>query len=85
MVRKIKFKKFANEFQNRMRQDIQQIKRSDKVYVPADKTTNMYKVRKDKYERLLTNSITADYKKEETDLSNEINYSGKKSSKIITP
>ena len=44
---------------------------------PADKTTSIYKVNKDEYERLLTSSITADYKKEETSLSNEINYSGK--------
>ncbi|MCP4482402.1 MAG: hypothetical protein GY817_06445, partial [bacterium] len=78
LVQKLKFKRNTNDFQNRMRQDVQQIKRSDKLYVPADKTTNMYKVDKEEYGRILQNSVTATYKKADDNIKNTINYSGRK-------
>ena len=34
-----------------------------KLYVPADKTTNLYKVSVDEYEKLLDKNIQNDYKK----------------------
>ena len=37
--------------------------RSDKVFLKADKTTNIYKVSKEEYNKLLTENITKDYKK----------------------
>ena len=78
LVQKLNFKRNTNDFQNRMRQDVQQIKRSDKLYVPADKTTNMYKVDKEEYGRILQNSVTATYKKADDNIKNTINYSGRK-------
>ena len=78
LVQKLKFKRNTNDFQNRMRQDVQQIKRSDKLYVPADKTTNMYKVDKEEYGRILQNSVTATYKKADDNIKNTIDYSGRK-------
>eukprot|EP00794_Sanderia_malayensis_P001955 gene1954-biopygen1774 len=77
LIQKLKFKRTTNDFQNRMRQDMQQIKHSDKLYVPADKTTNMYKVDKEEYGRILQNSVTATYKKADDKIKNAINYSGK--------
>ena len=78
IVPKIKFKRITNNFQNKLQQDIRNIKSSNKIYVPADKTTNMYKVTKEEYDQLLTNSITNTYKKTNDRAKHSINLDGKK-------
>ena len=54
------------------------MKSSNKLYVPADKTTNMYKVTPQEYDRLLTNSITKTYKKTNNNTKHLINDEGKR-------
>ena len=45
-------------------QDIKKINLSDELFVPADKTTNIYKMKADSYNRLLgNNQLTQDIKK----------------------
>jgi len=44
IVRKLKFKKKTNHFQSKLKEDIEKINGSDKVYVNADKTMNIYKL-----------------------------------------
>ena len=61
LVEKVKFRKGTNIFQTKVRDDINNIKSSYKVFVPADKTSNMYKVSKIDYQKLLTDSITKVY------------------------
>ena len=51
--------------------DVNTIRKSDKVYVSADKTSNMYKVSKDKYNTLMRENVTTHYEK--TNRSTEIN------------
>ena len=62
MIRTIKFRDYINPFQKKMSNDIKQIMSSEAVYVPADKTTNMYKLSRESYDKLLHDNITADYK-----------------------
>ena len=50
-----------------MKQDINDIKNSDKVLLGADKTTNFYKIKPEAYEKLLTENITKEYKKAKPD------------------
>ena len=45
--------------------------------MPADKTTNLYKVEKEDYERLLRNNITQKYKKVECSVMSAINSEAK--------
>ena len=78
MVPDLKFKRFTNNFQQQLRKDINSMKSSNKLYVPADKTTNMYKVTPQEYDRLLTNSITKTYKKTNNNTKHLINDEGKK-------
>ena len=46
LVQKIKFKRCTDDFQKRMQRDIKAINNCSKLFVPADKTSNMYKVDK---------------------------------------
>ena len=62
-----------NHFQNILQNDVKCIHKSDKVYVAADKTTNMYKMNKDQYKKLILENITSNYKKTDEDFMNEIN------------
>ena len=73
LAEKVKFRKGTNIFQTKLRDDINKIKSSDKVFVPADKTTNMYKVSKNDHQKFLPDSITKVYKKADNTLKNKIN------------
>jgi len=61
IVPKLKFRKGMNNFQQKMRQDIKAINESHNLLVPADKSSNMYKMEKADYVNLLNNSITSTY------------------------
>ncbi len=63
LIQNIEFRRTDNEFQRKMREDVKQIKQCEKVVVPADKSTNLYKIDKDTYENHLMNNITKAYKK----------------------
>ena len=78
MVEKIKFRKINCEFQNKHNSDIKGIKSSRKMLTPADKTSNFYKITKEKYEHLLHNSISKTYEKANSNITKTINEQGKK-------
>jgi len=84
IVPKLTFKRTTNEFQSKLKQDIRTINHSDKLYVPADKTTNMYRMKKDDYQKILTDSITAKYKIDTCNLKSSINIQGKEIVKDFT-
>ena len=43
MINNVQLREISNEFQNKMKEDIRDIKQSGKIVVPADKSTNLYK------------------------------------------
>ena len=49
LVNKLKFRKIKSKFQRQLNEDIREIKRSNKVLVFADKTSNIYKLDTDEY------------------------------------
>ena len=59
----IEFKSINKPFQKQLHRDIINIKKSNKLLVAADKTTNFYKVEPTKYKKLMNQNITKDYKK----------------------
>ena len=63
MVKNVKFKSIRNDFQNRLRRDIQTIKETNSILVAADKSRNIYKMSKDDYNKNLVENITKTYKK----------------------
>ena len=73
IIQNIKFRKHINKFQSTLNKDIKMIKKSDKLLVAADKTTNFYRVDAKQYDKLLKSNITKDYKKAEPHTENDIN------------
>ena len=62
-INNIKFKKYNNSLLNTMKKDIKKISSSTKLFIFCDKSTNIYEIDKNTYNKLLKESITAEYKK----------------------
>ena len=73
IVENIKFTNYTNPLQEKMKQDIKDIRSTDKILMGAEKTTNFYKVKPEMYEKLLKENITNEYKKAEPDIVDSIN------------
>ena len=79
LIKNIEFKDHPrNAFQRKLRDDVQAIKRSTELFVPADKTTNIYKMSKGQYDKLLTENVSAKYKKTDSKIKQEIDREAKK-------
>ena len=77
IIRNIEFKKVKCQFLSQLKQDAKTICSSDNIYVPADKTSNYYKVKKEQYNDLLRNNTTAKYQKTDKSKTTEINADAK--------
>lgn len=77
MINILKFRKGRTEFQSKLSNDIKSINDCDKIYAQADKTSNMYKLSKGEYDKIITNSITSTYKKATSNAKENINKQGK--------
>ena len=53
MIQNIKFRRPNSQFQYQLATDVHKIMNSKELLVPADKTTNYYKINADAYEKLL--------------------------------
>ena len=62
MTQIIEFRK-TDTFQRTLNQDVKSVRSSNKAFIPADKTRNMYEMDKDTHDKLLHESITKSYKK----------------------
>ena len=78
LVNNVEFKKIHNDFQESLRDDIKEIKASNKRLVSADKSGNIYKIEKDEYKKLLRDNITKTYKKSNGKKLRDINFAAKK-------
>ena len=54
LVRNIEFKRANKVFQNQLNQDINMINKDPLLFIPLDKSNNLYKVSKDTCSKLLT-------------------------------
>ena len=57
-----------------MREDIEHINKSSKVWVRSDKSNNIYQVSPHEYERILNDKITESYKLDHSDTVTQINW-----------
>ena len=78
LVNNVEFNKIHNDFQESLRDDIKEIKASNKRLVSADKSGNIYKIEKDEYKKLLRDNITKTYKKSNGKKLRDINFAAKK-------
>ena len=77
MARSVKCRRVLNSFQAQLANDTNTINRSTALYVPAEKTTNLYKVEVKDYEKLLHDNITTTYQKVSKDTARIINMEAK--------
>ena len=47
LIRKVKFKKFSNEYQQRLKEMVERIENCEDLIIAADKTSNFYRVKTD--------------------------------------
>ena len=73
LLENIEFRRYRNSLMNQMAKDIKEIKASKKLILFADKSSNLYKIDKTKYDQLLHDNVTKDYKKTADNTINEIN------------
>ena len=63
LVKDIKFGRYSDTFQSKLKNDLEDIKNETKVIVKGDKTSNYYKLEKEQYHDLLERNIQKEYKK----------------------
>ena len=86
LVKTIKFRKVRNHFQDQLKQDLKRMKASNKTMTFADKTTNIYRLTREEYEKILNDSIATTYKKASNNIKKNINTAGKqvlRSNKVL--
>ena len=73
LLKSIKFREAKSSLQWQLTEDIRTIKNTKTTLTFADKTSNVYKVTKEQYEKLLDNAITTSYKKVSRKTQDQIN------------
>lgn len=63
LIQRIEFENKPNDFQNKLLQDLKATKSDSKLTIKADKTTNYYKMDREKYNELVNKNVTKTYKK----------------------
>ena len=56
LVKNIKFRTVQNQLQRTLKSDIKSIQQSSKTQTPADKTSNMYRLTKEEYNKMRRNA-----------------------------
>ena len=77
----IDFRRTSDDFQKKMKKDIQDIRKSNKTLTPADKTSNYYRLSKEEYNTLKHNAITSTYKKGSEKIKTKVDKLGAKYAK----
>ena len=73
MVKNVKYEgTIRNELQDKLRKEAKEIRKDNKMFVPADKTSMHYKVEAKEYENLISKEIHKDYRKTDDTKASEI-------------
>ena len=72
LIASLEYSHFQSDFQKQLSKDVKFINSSNKVFVSADKTTNLYQMSPEQYKTLLENNITSNYKKADPKTEDEI-------------
>ena len=78
MTKNVSFKTVHNNFQDKLRNEMSSIKSSDKAFIFADKTRNLYWYDINSYDKLYTENITKSSKRTDCNAYNKINLQAKK-------
>ena len=78
LIKNLEFRQIRNSFQGKLKNDKEYIKKSDKIFVFANKSRNIDEVKLEQYKKLLKENITKSYEKPNLTKLNNINNKGKK-------
>ena len=62
-IKDVEFRQICYSFQGKLKNDIEHIKKSNKIFVFVDKSRNTYQVEQEEYKTLLKENINKEYKK----------------------
>ena len=77
-ARNIEFRKVRNDFQDKLKEYINEIRSSKNLSGFSDKSANLYEMSDTGYNRLLSNNITSNYRKCEKGVKHKIDKETKK-------
>ena len=77
LIQQIEFDNRRNDFQQKLKRDCIDIRSSGKLLVPADKSSNLYEMDVDQYNKLLSEKVTQSYRKTNTNAKNYIDLEAK--------
>ena len=80
MINNLEFKRVHNEFKSILNIDIREMHRSNSLFISADKSRNIYRMNKTRYEQLMHDNVTKTYKKCNNDKIITTNIKAKKDS-----
>ena len=72
IVKNVEFKNADNDFLNNLNEICNSIDEEKKIILPADKTTNFYKITETKYNELINKNIQKEYKKADDNIVKEL-------------
>ena len=78
IINNINSRNVHNKFQEKLKHDVTEIRNSNQVVVPADKTRNLYKIEKEDYNNFLSENVMKTYKKSNRNKVNKLNLDAKK-------
>ena len=78
MVRNIEFRNVRNDFQDKLKEEINKIRSSKDLFVSVDKSVNLYEMSDTNYNKFLCNNITSNYRKCENGVKRKIDKETKK-------
>ena len=77
LVSNIEFRNINNDFQKKLKSDINEIKTCNKILVSADKSRNLCKLEKDQYEKVAKEKIAKTFKNSTNKTIGKINNTAK--------
>ena len=79
LVKNVKFKhNVSSPLQNTLKQNMREMSEENRMYVAADKTSNFYKVTKEKHKQMMHQNVTKEYKKCDDKVVDKVNSEDKK-------
>ena len=80
MISNVEFtdRKYFTQHQNKLQKCVKSVQESDKIFLLADKTRNIYKVSPELYNKMLINNVTKDYRVIDTKTVDDINGEAKR-------
>ena len=70
MIRNIRFNNYINPYQKQLKGEVKKFCQSEKIFIKADKTNNLYEIEYKEYDKLLTKNLTKNYRKVDREVTN---------------